>query len=149
MRDYFARNYQLYILVLLYIVVGVYAKPFLFVLMPFSVFFLKSRDLWADMLFGFIITLVLSDITPWFFKMQVFKGAKSMYIVALAAIFLLERHRFVPFSQVFKIFVPFFFYSLFPLVFSNNLVVAVQKTLSYALLYLVIPNYVLYNFRMF
>ena len=78
MRDYFARNYQLYILVLLYIVVGVYAKPFLFVLMPFSVFFLKSRDLWADMLFGFIITLVLSDITPWFFKMQVLKGAKSM-----------------------------------------------------------------------
>jgi len=149
MRDYFARNYQLYILVLLYIVVGVYAKPFLFVLMPFSVFFLKSRDLWADMIFGFIITLVLSDITPWFFKMQVFKSAKNMYIVALAAIFLLERHRFVPFSQVFKVFVPFFLYSLFPLVFSNNLVVAVQKTLSYALLYLIIPNYVLYNFRMF
>lgn len=148
MRDYFARNYQLYLLALLYIVVGVYAKPFLYVLMPLSVFFLKSRDLWADMIFGLLITLVLSDITPWFFKMQVFKGAKNMYITALALIFLLERHRFVPFSQVFRIFLPFFIYSIFPLVFSNNLVVGVQKTLSYALLYLIIPNYVLYNFRL-
>ena len=77
MRNYFATNYQLYLLVLLYVVVGVYAKPFLFLLMPLSVFFLKSRELWADMVFGLLITLVLSDITPWFFKMQVFKSAKN------------------------------------------------------------------------
>ncbi|MCB9162882.1 MAG: O-antigen ligase family protein [Flavobacteriales bacterium] len=147
MRNYFATNYQLFLLVLLYIVVGVYAKPFLFLLMPLSVFFLKSRELWADMIFGLLITLVLSDITPWFFKMQVFKGAKNTYITALSIIFLLERHRFVPFSQVFNVFLPFFIYSVFPLVFSNNLIVGLEKTLSYALLYLVVPNYVLYNYR--
>ena len=50
------------LLVLLYVVVGVYAKPLLFALMPLSVFFLKSRDLWADMIFGLLIVLVLSDI---------------------------------------------------------------------------------------
>lgn len=147
MVDYFARNYQLMLLALLYVVVGVYARPLLFALMPLSVFFLKSRDLWADMIFGLLIVLVLSDITPWFFSMQVFKGAKNTYISALAIIFLLERNRFVPFSQVFNIFLPFFIYSIFPLVFSNNLVVGLQKTISYALLYMVIPNYVLYNFR--
>lgn len=148
MVNYFARNYQLILLVLLYVVVGVYAKPLLFALMPLSVFFLKSRDLWADMIFGLLIVLVLSDITPWFFKMQVFKGAKNTYISALAIIFLLERHRFIPFAKVFNIFLPFFVYSVFPLVFSNNLVVGLQKTISYALLYLIIPNYVLYNFRL-
>lgn len=147
MREFFARNYQLLLLVVLYVVVGVYARPFLYMLMPLSVFFLKSRHLWADMIFGMLMVLVLSDITPWFFKMQVFKGAKNTYITALSIIFLLERHRFVPFSQVFKIFLPFFVYSVFPLVFSNNLLVGLQKTISYALLYLVIPNYVLYNFR--
>lgn len=148
MREFFARNYQLLLLVVLYVVVGVYARPFLYMLMPLSVFFLKSRHLWADMIFGMLMVLVLSDITPWFFKMQVFKGAKNTYITALSIIFLLERHRFVPFSQVFKIFLPFFVYSVFPLVFSNNLLVGLQKTISYALLYLVVPNYVLYNFRM-
>lgn len=147
MLNYLARNYQLMLLVVLYVVVGVYAKPLLFMLMPLSVFFLKSRDLWADMIFGLLIVLVLSDITPWFFSMQVFKGAKNTYITALAVIFLLERYRFVPFSQVFNIFLPFFIYSVFPLVFSNNLLVGLQKTVSYALLYMIIPNYVLYNFR--
>ena len=147
MFSYFIRSYQLFLLVILYVVVGVYARPMLFILMPLSVFFLKSRDLWADMIFGLLFVLVLSDITPWFFSMQVFKSAKNTYISALALIFLLERHRFVPFSRVFNIFLPFFVYSIFPLVFSNNIVVGLQKTISYALLYMVIPNYVLYNFR--
>ena len=148
MREFFSRNYQLVILILIYILVGVYARPFLYVLMPFSVFFIKSRDLWPDMIFGLIMVLVLSDITPWFFKMQVFKGAKNTYITALSVIFLLERYRFVPFSKVFNVFLPIFIYSFFPLVFSNNLVVGLQKTISYALLYLIVPNYVLYNFRL-
>ncbi|HRH69303.1 MAG TPA: O-antigen ligase family protein [Flavobacteriales bacterium] len=147
MVTYLLRNYQLFLLVILYVVVGVYARPLLFALMPLSVFFMKSRNLWGDMLFGMIIVLVLSDITPWFFSMQVFKSAKNTYISALALIFLLERYRFVPFSQVFNIFLPFFVYSIFPLVFSNNIVVGLEKTVSYALLYLVIPNYVLYNYR--
>lgn len=149
MLTYLLRNYQLFLLVILYVVVGVYVPPLLYALLPLSVFFMKSRDLWADMVFGMIIVLVLSDITPWFFSMQVFKGAKNTYISALALIFLLERYRFVPFSQVFNIFLPFFVYSIFPLVFSNSLVVGLEKTISYALLYLIIPNYVLYNFRSF
>lgn len=148
MLNYLRQNTQFYLLVLLYVVVGVYLGPFLFILMPLSVFFLKSRHLWADMIFGLIIVLVLSDITPWFFSMQVFKGAKNTYITALAIIFLLERYRFVPFSQVFNIFLPFFVYSFFPLIFSGTILVGLQKTISYALLYLIIPNYVLYNFRL-
>ncbi len=147
MLKHLLRYYQFYLLVLLYVVVGIYARPLLFVVLPLSVLLMKSRDLWADMIFGFIIVLVLSDITPEFKSMQVFKSAKNTYISALAIIFLLERGRFVPFSQIFNIFLPFFLYSVFPLIFSNNIIVGFQKTVSYALLYLVIPNYVLYNFR--
>jgi O-antigen ligase len=148
MLTFIRGHWQFILLVLLYVLIGVYAKVLLYAFMPLSVFFMKSRNLWADMVFGMIIVLVLSDITPWFFKMQVFKGAKNTYIVALSLIFLLERWRFVPFSQVFNIFLPFFVYSFFPLVFSGAIIVGLQKTISYALLYLVIPNYVLYNFRL-
>ncbi len=148
MLRYLVRNYQFILLVLLYVLVGVFAGPLLFVVMPLSVFFLKSRDLWADMVFGLIIVLVLSDLTPWFFSMQIFKSAKNTYITALAIIFFLERYRFIPFSQVFNIFLPFFIYSIFPLVFSSSIIIGVQKTISYALLYLIIPNYVLYNYRL-
>lgn len=147
MLNYLRDHWQLFVLVIIFVIVGVYAKLLLFALMPLSVFFLKSRNLWADMVFGLLITLVLSDMTPWFFSMQVFKGAKNTYIVALAIIFLLERYRFVPLSRVFNIFLPFFVYSFFPLIFSGSIVVGLQKTVSYALLYLIIPNYVLYNYR--
>lgn len=147
MLSFLVRSWQFYLLVILYVVVGVYARPMLFVVLPLSVFLMKSRDMWPDMIFGFIIVLVLSDMTPWFFAMKVFKSAKNTYIIALAMVFFLERYRFVPFSKVFNIFLPFFVYSIFPLVFSNSLVVGLQKTISYMLLYLIVPNYVLYNYR--
>ena len=148
MLTFLRQHWQFVLLVLLYVVIGIYAKMLLYAFMPLSVFFMKSRSMWAEMIFGMLIVLVLSDITPWFFKMQVFKGAKNTYIIALSIIFLLERWRFIPFSHVFNIFLPFFVYSFFPLVFSDNMVIALEKTISYALLYLVIPNYVLYNFRL-
>jgi len=140
-------DWQFILLVALWVAVAVYLGPVIFAFLPLTVFFMKSREMWAEMMFGFLIILVLSDITPFYNRMQVIKSAKNMYIVALALIFILERQRFVPFSQVFTIFLPFFIFSLIPLVFSNSLVTAVQKTLSFALIYLVVPNYVLYNFR--
>ncbi len=147
MLNFLRDELQFIALILIWVVVGIYGGPILFGVLPLSVFLIKSREMWAEMLFGFIIILVLSDMTPLLTPMMIIKSAKNTYIVALTLIFFLERYRFAPFSRLFNIFLPFFIYSLFPLVFSNNLVVAVQKTISYALMYLIIPNYVLYNYR--
>ncbi len=111
-------------------------------------FFFKSRELWPEVLFGLLLVLVLSDIEKDMFPMmRVFKNAKNFYVLAIAMIFLLEVKRFAPLSSVFNIFLPFFIYSIFPLVFSNNMVVGLQKTISYWLMFLLVPNYVLYNYR--
>ncbi|MEZ4756837.1 MAG: O-antigen ligase family protein [Flavobacteriales bacterium] len=147
MLNFLRDELQFIALILIWVVVGIFGGPILFAVLPLSVFLIKSREMWAEMLFGFIIILVLSDMTPLLTPMMIIKSAKNTYIVALTLIFFLERYRFAPFSRLFNIFLPFFIYSLFPLVFSNNLVVAVQKTISYALMYLIIPNYVLYNYR--
>lgn len=147
MLNFLRDELQFIALILIWVLVGIYGGPILFGVLPLSVFLIKSREMWAEMLFGFIIILVLSDMTPLLTPMMIIKSAKNTYIVALTLIFFLERYRFAPFSRLFNIFLPFFIYSLFPLVFSNNLVVAVQKTISYALMYLIIPNYVLYNYR--
>lgn len=147
MLNFLRDELQFIALILIWVVVGIYGGPLLFVVLPLSVFIIKSRELWAEMLFGFIIILVLSDMTPLLKPMMIVKSAKNTYIVALSLIFFLERYRFAPLSRLFNIFLPFFMYSLFPLVFSNNLAVAVQKTISYALMYLIIPNYILYNYR--
>ncbi|HRD51399.1 MAG TPA: O-antigen ligase family protein [Flavobacteriales bacterium] len=141
-------HWQLVLVILIWVATGFYLQQAIFALLPLSVFFFKSRDLWPEVLFGMIIVLVISDMQKdMFWKLNVFKGAKNLYILAVAGIFITETRRFAPLSSVFTVFVPFFLYSLFPLVFSNNLFVAIQKTISYALMFLVVPNFVLYCYR--
>ncbi len=141
-------NWQLVVVILVWLATGYFFQQAVFALLPLSVFFFKQRDLWPEILMGLLLVLVLSDIEKdMFLKMIVFKSAKNFYMLAVAMILILEVRRFAPLSSVFTIFLPFFVYSLFPLLFSNSMIVAVQKTLSYALLFLVVPNYLLYNYR--
>ena len=134
-------------MILIWAATTVLAGPLLYLVMPASVLLLRSRDLWPDMLFGFIITLVWSDMTPDVFAFRVVKTAKFTYIIALALIFFMETARMQPLSSVFKVFLPFFLLSFLPIVASGEPIISIQKTISYALLYIIIPNYVLYSFR--
>ena len=148
MLTFLRGHWQLIMVMVIWLVTGWYLQQAVFLLLPLSVFFFKSRELWPEILFGMLLVLVLSDMQKdMFLNMIVFKGAKNFYILAVSGIFLLETRRFVPLSGVFNIFLPFFIYSLFPLVFSTNLFMGIQKTVSYALVFMVVPNYLLYNYR--
>ncbi|MBK9148766.1 MAG: O-antigen ligase family protein [Flavobacteriales bacterium] len=141
-------HWQLVLVMLVWLATGFYLQQAIYALLPLSVFFFKSRDLWPEVLFGMLIVLVISDMQKdMFYMLNVFKTGKNLYIVAVALILLVETRRFAPLSGVFTVFLPFFMYSIFPLVFSTNLFMSVQKTLSYALMYLVVPNFVLYCYR--
>lgn len=148
MLTFLRGHWQLILVMLIWLATGFYLQQAVFALLPLSVFFFKSRDLWPEVLFGMLIVLVLSDMQKdMFLKMMVFKDAKNFYILAVAGIFLLETRRFTPLSSVFNVFIPFFVYSIFPLVFSNSIFVGLQKTISYALMFMVVPNYLLYCYR--
>jgi O-antigen ligase len=141
-------EYQFLALAIIWILAAVFAGPIVFALLPLSVFFIRSREMWPEMFFGFLLVLVLSDVAKdAFVSMNVFKSAKNIYIVVLAVIFFLHREHFAPYARVFDLFLPFFLFSIIPLVFSNTILIGIQKTLSYALLYLIVPNFILYNFR--
>lgn len=141
-------HWQLVLVMLVWLATGFYLQQAIYALLPLSVFFFKSRDLWPEVLFGMLIVLVISDMQKdMFYMLNVFKTGKNLYIIAVALILLVETRRFTPLSGVFTVFLPFFMYSVFPLVFSTNLFMSVQKTLSYALMYLVVPNFVLYCYR--
>jgi O-antigen ligase len=141
-------EYQFLAMGLFWVAATILAGPIVFALLPLSVLFMRSREMWPEMFFGFILVLVLSDMAKdAFVSFNVFKGAKNTYIVVLALVFFLHREHFAPYARVFDLFLPFFLFSIFPLVFSNTILIGLQKTLSYALLYLVVPNFVLYNFR--
>lgn len=134
-------------MVLSWVVVAYFLGPIGYAYLPLSLFLLKSRERTMELILGFIIVLVLSDVHKEVWRDNIFTNAKNIYIVLLTLFLFLERHRFMPMSKIFIIFIPFFIYSIFPLIFSLAPVTGIQKTLSYALLFLVVPNYVLLNFR--
>jgi len=144
----YLRSESLFIaMVLSWFMVAYFLGPIGYAFLPLSLFLLKVRDRSMDLILGFIIVLVFSDIHKDVWRDNIFRNAKNIYIILLAMFLLLERERFTPLSKIFTIFLPFFIYSFFPLIFSSALATGVQKTLSYALLFLVVPNYVLQNYR--
>lgn len=148
MLNFLRGHWQIIFVMLVWLAVGYFYQGAVMLLLPLSVLYFKSRELWPEIFFGMLIVFVFSDMEHDMFpRMKVFKSAKNLYVLAVAAIFLLETYRYQPLSRVFNIFTPFFFYSIFPLVFSNSIFVGVQKTVSYALLFLVVPNWVLYCYR--
>lgn len=147
MISFLKRHSELLFLVLAWLLVAAFASPLTYALLPISVLLMRRSELWPDMLFGFILVLILSDMHAEFTAMAVMKNAKYTYIIILAVIFLMERARMQPQTRIFMLFLPFFVFAFFPIVRSPEPVVSFMKTVSYALLFLVIPNYVLLNFR--
>ena len=147
MTAFFKEHAQIYVMIMLWAATTWFAGPLLYLVLPASVFLMRSRDMWPDMIFGFLVILIWSDMNPGVVPFRTVKTAKNTYIVALAIIYLMETARMQPPAGIFKIFLPFFAFSFVPIVASGVPLTSIQKTLSYALLYLVVPNYVLYCYR--
>ncbi|MEO8066898.1 MAG: O-antigen ligase family protein [Flavobacteriales bacterium] len=144
----FARSYlQFFLIVIVWVVSTIYLGPLIYLILPATFFMFNAQGKTQEIVMGFLIVLVMSDIDPDIIAMSPIKNAKNLVMVALAILFLIDRPKFEPLSGIFAIFLPFFVYSIFPLIFSGRVVVASQKTLSYALLFLLVPNWFLLNFR--
>ncbi len=147
MGDFINKHTQLLGLILFWVATTIFLGPVIYVVLPASAFYMRSRELWPDLVFGFLIVLIFSDMDPGILPFRSIKSAKYGMMIALAIIYFTERHRFTPDAGIFKLFTPFFAFALLPLVNSNEVPMGFAKTISYALLYLVVPNYILYNFR--
>lgn len=109
-----------------------------------SVLLFIRRKLYYELFFGFVFLLVLSDNLDHF----VFaKSFKNVYIIILFLVFYTDRKNFIPFSPIFKGFLPFLAVAFFALQFSGNPATGLQKSISYVLLLIVVPNYTLTLYR--
>lgn len=147
MKQFLREHYPLIVFIFLWVMVAIHASILLYAVLPISVLLMRRREMWSDILFGFLICLILSDMSPDIRVMGVMKTAKYTYILALALIILMDQAQMRPVAKVFGLFLPFFLYALLPILASPVPVVAMEKTVSYALIFLVVPNFVLFNFR--
>jgi hypothetical protein len=138
-REYYKENIQLYIILVFLLVTGMYGGPIIFGVLPLVLLLLYRRGLYQEMFFGFFFILILSD--SYEAHLLFAKSAKNIYISMLAMFLILKRSEFQPFNSIYKIFIPFFLISVYCLFYTETVAVSIQKTLSYFLLFLVVPNY--------
>lgn len=147
MGDFLGQRGQLLVLVFFWVGVTLFLGPLIYLVLPLSAFYLRGRELWIDLLIGFLMVLVLSDMDPGLVPFRAIKSAKYGMMIAVSIIYFAETARFSPEAGLSRYFIPFLIYAFFPLVKSSEAVEGFAKTASYALLYMVLPNYWLYCFR--
>ena len=137
----FYREKQKFIfLVILWLIAGAYFRPVSLFLVLGSIFLFKLQQDYEDMLFGFYIVLYLSD--SYIDNLSFAHDSKPLYIFAMALFFFLSRKDFPEFNKFIYSFLPFCILALFLISRSDVASVCWQKTVSYILLLLLVPNFV-------
>lgn len=145
MTEVIRNNVQLWGIMLLWVLSGIYGGPAAYGVVMLSIVLFWRRGMYAELLLGFWFILIMSDSLE--YQMAWAKTLKNLYIVALAGILIVDRKQFAPFNGIYKKFIPFFIVAIVALINSPVMTDAMQRTLSYVLIFLVAPNYITIAFR--
>ena len=145
MLDYIKSERSLLLVLLFWVFAGTIYAPVTWGVIPLTLLLFQRRKMYTEMLIGFFVILTLSDS-----RQQTFLFAadiKDIYLVILAVFMLIDRAAFAPRERLVFRFIPFFVVAALCLIFSEVLLTGAQKTLSYILLFLVVPNYLVYGWK--
>ncbi len=147
MKQYYTDNLQLYLILIIWLLVGMFGGPLIYVVLPISLLLMKKQERYEELLLGFLLILILSD--SYDFHLHFAKSVKNIYISVLTIFFLMESGSFQPLNSIYKTFFPFFIISLYCLIFTETFSISIQKTFSYFLMYLIVPNYLVKLYRQY
>lgn len=145
MRQYITGNTQLFFTLIVWLIIGMYGGPLIYLVLPLSLFMLRRQERTEEMLIGFLFILILSD--SYETHLHFAKSLKNVYVSMLALFLFIDSGEFQPLNSIYKSFFPFFLIAMFCLLFTESFGVSVQKTISYFLMYLIIPNYLVRLYR--
>ncbi len=140
MRIFLRYNFQFIILLLSWLFVGMYGGILIYPYILGSLMFLKLNGREKEIFLGFLFVLICSDNLEQ--PMAWAKTVKNIYILLIAGFLILDRKNFQGKIQFFAPYIPFFLVAVICLYWAATPVPGIQKTLSYFLLFLSIPNYV-------
>lgn len=145
MLDFIVRNRSLLILFVVMFIAGqLGSMPFYFI-GGLVLVILWRKQLYPEILLGFLFILVLSDSLR--SETDFAKDFKNVYMLFIAGIGVIERNRFGAVNRIYTYFLPFFAVALVSMFFSPQIPLAFQKTLSYFLLILSVPQLFRYAYR--
>ncbi|MFH1004716.1 MAG: O-antigen ligase family protein [Bacteroidota bacterium] len=141
MLQYFRSNYQMLLMFSIWIIGGIFFDIIGFAVIIASIFLLKYKQLYFEMFLGFMLILILSDSR--LKEMSFAREIKEIYISLLAIFFLMDRKDFTLFNKIIYFFIPFLLFSVFLISVSDTKFICLRKTISYILLLLIVPNYLM------
>lgn len=143
----FIRNYIQFILILvLWTLLPFYAGAVAgHIIVGVSILFFLMRQNYLALFLGFFYILLLSDNLHE--GLHFAKSFKNFYMLIFGMILFTNKEVFKPFSSIINQFIPFFLIAIFALQFSGKVDIGIQKTLSYILLVITVPNFFRYLFN--
>jgi hypothetical protein len=146
--DYYKQNIQLYIILIFWVLVGMYGGYTIYGILPIFIYLMWKKELYEELLIGYFFILILSDNLDT--RLVFAKNIKNIYIVLLAIFFLSNIEKFYPLNKLVRLFLPFFLFSIITMCSSISdpfFITSLQKTLSYFLSFLIVPNFFIKLFR--
>lgn len=141
MKEYLKSNYQLILLCLIWVGVGMFFNEFISLgIILTSIYLLRKKLLYQELFIAFIVLLVFSDSRE--DEMEFAKNVKSFYILLLFGFLYFSRKKFSINNELFFLFLPFITLSFFLIPFSFKWTICLQKTFSYTALLVIVPNYI-------
>lgn len=144
MLRFLSDNKGAILLFLAWFVIGRISAPAFYVVASLSIILLWRKLMFLELLMGFLFVLILSDTIN--YTTDFAKSFKNIYILALAAIAIIERKRFPKINRIYFYFIPFILAGLIGMVQSPIPTLAVQKTLSYILLIFIVPQFLIKSY---
>jgi O-antigen ligase len=139
--DVLKNNIQMFILLVFWVLAGLYTGFGVYLFIPLSLILLFTNERFPEILIGFILILVLSDSLE--VQMAFAKSFKNIYILLLFFFIVISFNSQSTIASTYKYFIPYFIFALIGLLYSPVFFTSFQKLLSYILLFITVPNYLL------
>lgn len=124
-----------------WLVTGLYAGPLVYVVLLVSIYLMRTKIRYEELFFGFWFMLILADSRQLSLSFAI--AAKAIYIVVVAILLVFDRDGFRPFNKIYQRFVPFIAIACLALLNAEGATATyMQRTLSYLLLLMIVPNFV-------
>ena len=135
---YLKEHLQLFVLMILWTITGIYLGSVSFAIIGLSIVLLMTRRFYVEILLGFWMILMYSDSFEQMFDFA--KAFKPIYMLVVAGVVILHRHVLLEGQNViFRLFLPFFVWSFLIMYDNPQISLSFQKTLSYSLLFFTVP----------
>ncbi len=145
MSEFLKRNLQFLFMLAIWVAAGWVAPVAGIGVVAISVMLLKRKEMFAEMIIGLIFILILSDSRQ--YQLDFAKQVKDIYLLLLTLFYLFDRKQFQFKNTLVISFIPFLVWSFAMCFRSPDMMLSFQKTLSYGLLYLIVPAYFIKAFH--